>query len=79
MGPFRAIRTSSLVEMALCDPNYGWNVEMQIKAVRHGLRIIEQPVLCRARQAGQSKISGSLRGSVAAGVKMMRATWRYAR
>lgn len=79
MGPFRAIRTQSLVEMKMEDPNYGWNVEMQIKAVRHGLRIIELPVACRVRQAGQSKISGSIRGSVAAGLKMMRATWRYAR
>ncbi len=79
MGPFRAIRTQSLLAMAMCDPDYGWNVEMQIKAVRHGLRIQELPVSCRERQAGLSKISGTLRGSVAAGVKMMRATWRYAR
>ena len=79
MGPFRAVRTSSLLAMGMEDPNYGWNVEMQIKAVRHRLRIVELPVTCRVRQAGQSKISGTLRGSVAAGVKMMRATWRYAR
>ena len=79
MGPFRAVRTESLLQMAMEDPNYGWNVEMQIKAVRHGLRITELPVTCRVRQAGESKISGSVRGSIAAGVKMMRATWRYAR
>jgi glycosyltransferase involved in cell wall biosynthesis len=79
MGPFRAIRTRSLVAMQLCDPDFGWNVEMQIKAIRVGLRVLEVPVSCRARQAGQSKISGSLRGSAAAGFKMMRATWRYAR
>ena len=79
MGPFRAVRTQSLVQMGMRDPSYGWNVEMQIKAVRHGLRILEQPVTCRVRQAGHSKISGSVRGSVAAGVKMIRATWRYAR
>jgi len=79
MGPFRAIRTESLLAMQMEDPNYGWNVEMQIKAVRQGLRILEIPVLCRARQAGSSKISGSVRGSVQAGWKMMRAVWRYAR
>ena len=79
MGPFRAVRTDCLLQMEMEDPNYGWNVEMQIKAVRHGLRIKEMPVACRVRQAGESKISGSIRGSIAAGVKMMRATWRYAR
>ena len=78
MGPFRAIRTHSLIGLEMEDPNYGWNVEMQMKAVRHGLRIQELPVKCRTRQAGQSKISGSVRGSLQAGVKMMRATWRYA-
>jgi len=79
MGPFRAIRTRDLVALDMQDPNYGWNVEMQIKAVRHSLRILERPVTCRVRQAGQSKISGSVRGAFAAGVKMMRATRRYAR
>jgi glycosyltransferase involved in cell wall biosynthesis len=79
MGPFRAIRTQALVDMAMEDPNFGWNVEMQIKAVRHGLRVMEMPVRCRVRQAGDSKISGSVRGSVRAGWKMMRAAGRYAR
>ncbi len=79
MGPFRAIRTDALLAMQMEDPNYGWNVEMQIKAVRSGLRIQEIPVLCRARQAGSSKISGSIRGACQAGWKMMRAVWRYAK
>jgi len=79
MGPFRAIRTRALLDLSMEDPDFGWNVEMQIKAVRGGLRIRETPVMCRERQAGNSKISGTIRGSVLAGWKMMRATWRYAR
>ncbi len=60
-------------------PQSGWNVEMHMKAVRHGLRIQEVPVTCRTRVAGESKVSGSVRGAIRAGTKMMVATWRYAR
>jgi len=79
MGPFRAIRTSSLLNMQMRDPNYGWNVEMQLKAIRLGYRVIEIPVTCRNRVAGQSKISGSLRSALRCGLKMMWSTLRYAR
>ena len=79
MGPFRAIRTETLLRLEMEDPNYGWNVEMQMKAVRQGYRVVEVPVSCRCRIAGDSKISGSVRGAVRCGAKMMRATWRYAR
>jgi glycosyltransferase involved in cell wall biosynthesis len=79
MGPFRAIRTQVLVDMELEDPNYGWNVEMQMKAVRMGFRVLEVPVCCRNRIAGTSKVSGSFRGAIRCGAKMMLATWRYAR
>jgi len=78
MGPFRAIRLSSLDTLDMVDPNYGWNVEMQMKAVRRGLRILEVPVHYRAR-VGQSKVSGTVRGSVKAGAKILWSTWRYAR
>ena len=79
MGPFRAIRTSSLISMQMQDPSYGWNVEMQLKALKQGFRVAEVDVTCRTRAAGESKISGSLRASIKCGAKMMLATWRYAR
>ncbi|MCB9777848.1 MAG: glycosyltransferase family 2 protein [Alphaproteobacteria bacterium] len=76
MGPFRAIRMDALLALGLVDPNYGWNVEWQIKAVRQGLRIREVPVGYRPR-IGQSKISGTVRGTVRAGAKIIWSTWRY--
>jgi len=78
MGPFRAIRFSALMAMNMRDPNYGWNVEMQMKAVYCGLRICEVPVRYR-RRIGISKISNTIRGSFAAGTKIIYSTWRYAR
>lgn len=79
MGPFRAIRTTTLINMEMEDPNYGWNVEMQMKAVKMGFRVVEVPVQCRTRIAGESKVSGSVRGAIRCGAKMMLSTWRYAR
>ena len=76
MGPFRALRWTSLQRLRMEDPAFGWNVEMQMKAVQHGLRIQEVPVRYRSR-IGQSKISGTVRGTVKAGVGILRATWRY--
>ena len=76
LGPFRALRVSSLGALAMRDRNYGWTIEMQIKAVRAGLRIVEVPVSYRRRRAGRSKVSGSLWGSFAAGVKIL---WTVAR
>lgn len=76
LGPYRAIRADSLRELEMTDRGYGWTVEMQIKAVRRGLRITEVPVSRRSRIAGRSKISGSVRGSVAAGCKIL---WTVAR
>lgn len=77
MGPFRAIRWSALERLAMEDPTWGWNVEMQLKAVKHGLRILEVPLPYRTRQKGESKISGSLRGAVRAGVRILWAVNRY--
>ncbi len=76
MGPFRALRWSSLARLDMSDPAYGWNVEMQMKAVHAGLRIREVPVRYRTR-IGQSKISGTLSGTLKAGIGILRATWRY--
>lgn len=77
MGPFRAIRWGSLVGLGMEDPTWGWNVEMQTKAVFAGLRVLEVEMPYRPRQAGHSKISGSVRGTVRAGVRIVWAVWRY--
>ncbi len=76
MGPFRAIRWSALQSLRMSDPSWGWNVEMQMRAVQNGLRVLEVPVRYRPR-IGQSKISGTLRGSIRAGGKILWAVWRY--
>lgn len=70
LGPFRAIRFSALKRLQMGDPDFGWTAEMQVKAAIHGLRAIEVPVSYR-RRIGRSKISGTLRGSVRAGIKII--------
>jgi len=77
MGPFRAIRWSSLMQLAMSDPTWGWNVEMQMKAVLAGLRIQEVSMPYRCRRAGESKISGTLVGTVRAGYRILRAVQRW--
>ena len=77
LGPFRAIRRDALERLRMCDINYGWTIEMQIKASRHKLRVKEIPVSYRRRRAGQSKISGTLRGTFAAGTKIIWTILRY--
>jgi glycosyltransferase involved in cell wall biosynthesis len=77
MGPFRAVRWSSLQRLQLEDATWGWNVEMQMKAVHHHLRILEVPLPYRPRRAGKSTISGSLRGSARAGWRILRTVARY--
>jgi glycosyltransferase involved in cell wall biosynthesis len=76
LGPFRAIRAQSLKALGMCDRDFGWTIEMQIKAVRHGLRIQEMPVRYRHR-IGTSKISGTLGGSIMAGWKILYTIFRY--
>jgi len=71
MGPFRAIRRSSFEQLHMAEPTYGWNLEMQIKAARHGLRIQELPVDYRCRIGGLSKVSGNLRASILAAVRIL--------
>lgn len=70
LGPFRAIRYSTLLTLDLIDPDFGWNVEMQVKAVKLGFRIVEVPVSYRKR-IGVSKISGTISGTVRAGIKIL--------
>jgi glycosyltransferase involved in cell wall biosynthesis len=76
LGPFRAIRWDALQRLGMCDRNYGWTVEMQIKAVRLGLRVSEVPVSYR-RRVGVSKISGTVRGTIKAGSKILYLIARY--
>lgn len=70
LGPFRAIRTDALQRLAMSDRSYGWTIQMQIRAVKAGLRSKEVPVSYR-RRLGRSKISGTLRGVVGAGAKIL--------
>ena len=77
LGPFRAIRWDTLQHLQMCDRNYGWTVEMQIKAARRGIAHCEVPVSYR-RRIGSSKVSGTIRGSVGAGAKILWLLGRYA-
>ncbi len=70
LGPFRAIAYPSLQRLAMSDRDYGWTIQMQVRAARLGLRTAEVPVTYR-RRIGRSKISGTARGVVGAGVKIM--------
>lgn len=76
LGPFRAIRWASLERIGMVDRNFGWTVEMQIKAARQGLRYCEVPVSYR-RRIGASKISGTVRGTIKAGSKILYLIARY--
>ena len=67
MAALRVVRRDAFERLALRDRGFGWNVEMQVRAVEHGLRIAEVPVDFHARIAGESKISGNLAGIVRAG------------
>ena len=71
MSPFRAIRRAALQKLGMREETYGWNLEMQMKAARAGLRILEIPVDHRRRTGGQSKVSGTLRGTFVAGVRII--------
>lgn len=76
LGPFRAIRFSSLRMLNMQDRNYGWTVEMQIKAAKQNLRCLEVPVRYRKR-IGVSKVSGTVKGTVMAGYKILYTLFKY--
>jgi glycosyltransferase involved in cell wall biosynthesis len=78
LGPFRAVRFTSLCELAPSDPDYGFTAEVQVKALRAGLRYAEVPVSYR-RRIGRSKITGTLVGSVRAGYKILSTILRHGR
>jgi len=76
LGPFRAIRYPDLIRLEMSDTNFGWTVEMQIKAAKAGLRTLELPVRYR-RRIGTSKISGTVRGTISAGTKILYTIAKY--
>ena len=71
MCAFRAIRRSSLQALRLREMTYGWNIEMQMQAARAGLRVLEVPLPYRCRAGGESKVAGSLGGTVRAGWRIV--------
>lgn len=78
LGPFRAIRWDALERLGMSDPNFGWTAEMQVKALRHRLRVTEVPVSYR-RRVGVSKITGTVSGTLRAGYKILWTVLRYSR
>jgi glycosyltransferase involved in cell wall biosynthesis len=76
LGPFRAIRFDKLIELNMQDKTYGWTVEMQLKAAKLGMACVEVPVGYRKR-IGFSKISGTIKGTILAGYKIITTLFRY--
>lgn len=76
LGPFRAIRYDKLMALDMQDKNYGWTIEMQLKAAKMGMKVCEVPVSYRKR-IGKSKISGTVIGSIRAGIKILSTLFRY--
>lgn len=76
LGPFRAIKWDKLKSLGMIDQDYGWTIEMQIKAAKTGLKTTEVPVDYR-RRIGVSKVSGTVKGVIGAGYKILWTIWRY--
>jgi glycosyltransferase involved in cell wall biosynthesis len=71
MCAFRAIRRGALERLVLREMTYGWNIEMQIEAARQGLRVLEVPLPYRCRMGGESKVAGSLHGTLRASFRIL--------
>ncbi len=78
MGPFRAIRRDALQALRMREETYGWNLEMQMRAAKRGLRIREIPVSYRKRAGGVSKVAGSFSGSLRAAIRITQTLIRVA-
>ena len=78
MGAFRAIRRSAFNQLGMSELTYGWNLEMQIKAAQHRLRILEIPVDYRCRTGGKSKVAGDLQASLKAAARILEVLFRVA-
>jgi hypothetical protein len=70
MGAFRAIRRDAMLSLGMREMTFGWNIEMQVRAARGGLRVLEIPVAYGVRLGGQSKVAGSLKGTLKATVSI---------
>ena len=76
LGPFRAIKSDALEQLKMADKTYGWTIEMQIKASKEKMKFCEVPVNYRKR-IGVSKVSGTIKGTVLAGIKIIFAIFKY--
>ncbi len=76
LGPFRAIKYSKLCQLNMQDKTYGWTIEMQLKAAKHKLTYTEVPVNYKKR-IGVSKVSGTIKGTIMAGYKIILAIFKY--
>ena len=76
LGPFRAIKYQKLLQLKMEDKTYGWTVEMQLKAIKQHFSYLEVPVKYRNR-IGVSKVSGTLKGTIFAGVKILGWIFKY--
>lgn len=76
LGPFRAIKSNALEQLKMADKTYGWTIEMQIKAAKHKMKFCEVPVNYKKR-IGISKVSGTIKGTVLAGIKIIFAVFKY--
>ncbi|MCB9426789.1 MAG: glycosyltransferase family 2 protein [Flavobacteriales bacterium] len=77
LGPFRAIKYKALLSLQMQDKTYGWTVEMQLKALKQKLRYVEVPVRYKNR-IGVSKVSGTVKGTIMAGIKIIGWIFKYA-
>ncbi len=78
LGPFRAIRRETLLAFNMQEMTFGWPTEMTVKAARRHLRVVEVPVSYHPRRAGQSKVSGTVQGTLLAGYHILNVIFRYA-
>ncbi|HYP01600.1 MAG TPA: glycosyltransferase family 2 protein [Pyrinomonadaceae bacterium] len=78
MCPFRAIRRDALARLPMREETYGWNLEMQMRAARARMRILEVPVAHRRRAGGESKVSGTFKGTILAGTRILYTVARIA-
>ena len=76
LGPYRTITWSALESIGMRDPDYGWTVEMQVKAVKKGISFTEIPVNYRKR-IGKSKVAGTVKGTILAGYKIITTIFKY--
>ena len=76
LGPFRAIKYDKLIALKMEDKTYGWTIEMQLKALKQKFSYLEIPVKYRNR-IGNSKVSGTLKGSILAGIKILNWIFKY--